>query len=82
MKVYILTETHEQYGIRDFNIISVRTNKEKALDEMWNVIKEDRYEDFKNNGIGFKSETYCESNYDDYDCCFTAYEIIEKEVEE
>ena len=82
MKVYILTEIHEAYGIRDFNIISVRTDKEKALAEMRRYIEEDPHEDFKNNGIEYESETYCESNYDDNDCCFTAYEIIEKEMDE
>lgn len=82
MKVYILTETHEQYGIRDFNIISVRTDKEKSKKEMEELVEADHYEDFKNNGIENEGEMYCESCYDDNSCSFTEYNIIEKEVEE
>lgn len=82
MKVYILTETHEQYGIRDFNIISVRTDKEKSKKEMEELVKADHYEDFKDNGIENEGEMYCESCYDDNSCSFTEYNIIEKEVEE
>ena len=78
MKVYILTETREAYGIRDFNIISVRTDLEKSKKEMRKLIKADRYEDFKENGIADEGETYCESGYGD--ACYTAYHIIEKEV--
>ena len=43
MKVYILTETHEQYGIRDFNIISVRTDKEESKKELQKYIEADHY---------------------------------------
>ena len=82
MKVYILTETHEAYGIRDFNIISVRTDKEKSKKEMEELVKADHYEDFKDNGIEDEGEMYCESCYDDNSCSFTEYNIIEKEVEE
>ena len=80
MKVYILTETHEAYGIRDFNIISVRTDKEKSKKEMWDLVKADHYEDFKDNGIEDEGEMFCESGYGD-NACFTEYNIIEKEVE-
>lgn len=79
MKVYILTETHETYGIRDFNIISVRTDKEKSKKEMEELVGADYYEDFKDYGIEDEGETYCESGYGD--ACYTAYHIIEKEVE-
>ena len=79
MKVYILTETHETYGIRDFNIISVRTDKEKSKKEMEELVGADYYEDFKDNGIEDEGEMYCESGYGD--ACYTAYHIIEKEVE-
>ena len=81
MKVYILTETHEAYGIRDFNIISVRTDIEESKRDMEKLVELDPYEDFKNNGVYSESETYCESCYDDNDCSFTSYDIIEKEVE-
>lgn len=81
MKVYILTETHEAYGIRDFNIISVRTDKERSKKEMEELVEADHYEDFKDNGIEDEGEMYCESGYGD-NACFTAYHIIEKEVEE
>ena len=81
MKVYILTETHEAYGIRDFNIISVRTDKEKSKKEMWDLVVADPYEDFKDNGIENEGEMFCESGYGD-NACFTEYNIIEKEVEE
>ena len=79
MKVYILTETHEAYGIRDFNIISVRTDKEKSKKEMNDLIEADHYEDFANNGIEDCGELFCESCYEDG---FTAYHIIKKELEE
>lgn len=79
MKVYILTETHERYGIRDFNIISVRSNKEESKQELQKYIEEDHYGDFKEKGIEDCNEMFCESCYD---CGFTAYHIIEKEVEE
>ena len=80
MKVYILTETHEAYGIRDFNIISVRTDIEESKRDMEKLVELDPYEDFKNNGIEDEGERYCESGYGD-DSCYTAYHIIEKEVE-
>ena len=80
MKVYILTEIHEAYGIRDFNIISVRTDKEKSKKEMQKYVKADPYEDFKDNGIENEGEMFCESGYGD-NACFTEYNIIEKEVE-
>lgn len=81
MKVYILTETHEAYGIRDFNIISVRTDKEKSKKEMQKYVEADPYEDFKDNGIENEGEMFCESGYGD-NACFTEYNIIEKEVDE
>lgn len=39
MKVYILTETHEAYGIRDFNIISVRTDIEESKRDMEKLVE-------------------------------------------
>ena len=82
MKVYILTEIHEAYGIRDFNIISVRTDKEKSKKEMEELVEADHYEDFKNNGIENEGEMYCERCYDDNSCSVTEYNIIDNEVEE
>lgn len=79
MVVYILTETHEQYGIRDFNIISVRTDEEESKMEMQRYVEADFYEDFKDYGIEDEGETYCESGYGD--ARYTAYHIVEKEVE-
>lgn len=78
MKVYILTEIHEAYGIRDFNIISVRTDIEESKRDMEKLVELDPYEDFKDYGIEDEGETYCESGYGD--ACYTAYHIIEKEV--
>ena len=66
---------------RDFNIISVRTDKEKSKKEMQKYVEADPYEDFKDNGIENEGEMFCESGYGD-NACFTEYNIIENEVEE
>ena len=46
---------------------------------MEKLVELDPYEDFKDNGIEDEGERYCESGYGD--ACYTAYHIIEKEVE-
>ena len=46
---------------------------------MNDLIEADHYEDFAYNGIKDCNEMFCESCYEDG---FTAYHIIEKELEE
>lgn len=74
MKVYCLTETVERDGIRDFNILQVYADKEKAIEEMNKCVDEDPYGDFKSKGFETQTEMCCESKYDEG---FTGYTVVE-----
>lgn len=77
MKVYCLIETVERDGIRDFNILQVRSDRDKAIEEMNKCVDEDPYGDFKSKGFEIRTEMFCESKYDEG---FTQYSVIEKEL--
>lgn len=79
MKVYILMQIIESDGIRDFNVIMITSNRDKAIKELNRLVELDSTQDFKFNGFDIEEETHCKSNYEDG---FTEYIVIEKELEE
>lgn len=81
MKIYILIEVIERDGIRNFNILHVFQNREKAIKKLKEIVKLDPTGDFKEDGFEIEEETCYRSNYiDDYG--FTEYYIEEKKIED
>lgn len=77
MKVYCLIETVERDGIRDFNVLQVYADRNKAIEEMNKCVAEDPYGDFKNKEFETRTEMCCESKYNEG---FTGYAVIEKDL--
>ena len=77
-KVYIVMQTIESYGLRDFDIMMVTFDRDKAIKELNRSFKLDFTEDFKYNGIEYEDEMCYRSGYEDG---FTEYCMIEKEME-
>lgn len=73
--VYCVVETLEREGIREFDVIQIRLKKEDAVREMKKFVEEDPYGDFAEKGFNMRSETCCESNYDDG---YTMFAVVEK----
>lgn len=81
MKIYCVTRTLETDGIREFDILIGRKEKEIAICDMQNLINNDDTRNFGRFGINIecKTETYCESIYNENG--FVRLEIIEIELE-
>lgn len=77
-KVYVVMQTIESDGLRDFDIMMVTFDRNKAIKELNRLVALDSTQDFEYNGFDIKDETCYRSGYEDG---FTEYCMIEKEME-
>lgn len=76
-KIFCLEKTVERDSLRDFQIIFVTSDLERAKKELMRNVVIDSFGDFANNGFEVMTETECRSKYNEG---FTAYEITEHKL--
>ena len=77
-KVYIVMQIIETDGLRDFDIMMVTFDRDKAIKELNRLFKLDSTQDFEYNGIEYENEMCYRSGYEDG---FTEYCVVENEVD-
>lgn len=78
-EIYMLLETREDGGLREFNILKVSPDKNICERMMRNLIDADVYGRIEKSGIKEDEDDFFETNYD---CIhgFVRYEIIKKNI--